>query len=94
MIFCYNELMLEYEIKCVKKDGEGVIQDIGFERDGSVYLISRAIAVSKIKNGSASYYIYNEQKTKVQVYADDFLRSTADSSTYNNLDNLRNCKNY
>jgi len=84
--------MPEYEIKCVVKDENDVIQKIGYEKDGDVYIIDRETAVNRIKNESASFYIYNEQRTKVRVYAKDFLRSTADTTTYNNLDNLRPCK--
>ena len=82
--------MPEYEIKCVVKDKEDVIKKIGYEKDGKVYVITREEAVERINKKTASYYVYKD--TKVHIYAKDFLRSTADKTTYNNLDNLRHCK--
>lgn len=86
--------MPEYEIKCVVKDEDGDITRIGYykpEKD-TVYVIPRETAIAGIESGETSYYTFNEQKTKVNVYAKDFLRSTADETTYNNLDSLRPCK--
>ncbi len=81
--------MVDVEIKNVRKDRHGDITDVGVKGRWERTL---AVAISLIENRTNSFYVMCPQRADVQVRQTPtgrkYLKTTADTTTKNNLDEL------
>ena len=80
------------QITCTRKDEKG---NITYLRNSQGILYSSGEVIRLIKAGLASFFVdVNGARAEVRVagiYPNEYLRTTADTSTRNNLDNLPDC---
>lgn len=84
----------EYEVTCVVKDDDGKIIEIG---SGARLRWAWSDAIDKIENDKAKFYVEVERpRVYVHVVTSKngakHLRTDADGTTKNNLDDLRACR--
>jgi len=73
------------EITHIRKDNSGDITDV----KGTTWQENRATVVRHIDIGIHKYYVEQESpRADVHVYNVKFIRTNADSTSKNNLDNL------
>ena len=79
---------MDRRIKATKKDSAGNIVALGNPGE-SWSPLSKQDILKDIKNGRRSYYVHElPQKVYVKAMSGDSLRTTADKTSRNNLDNL------
>lgn len=84
-----KEQKMSKKITHVRKDRDGVITYIKGSIGGIPFTELTIEAVNNINYGRSSYYVeVVPPKVDVHVYKERYLRSTPDSSSSNNLDNL------
>lgn len=86
--------MSDRRVKGSSKDSDGDITELC--NDSVWGRVSKSSAISHIENGTHSYYTWEESfKSHIHVVqkadGSKYLRSTADSNSKNNLDNLPDC---
>ncbi|MBO0920369.1 DUF3892 domain-containing protein [Cellulomonas sp. zg-ZUI222] len=80
--------MSDYRVTHVRKDWQGNITDLGVKDS---WELSRDVMIKHIEDGANSFYVLCPQRANIRVAQGTyrkFLKTTADSSTKNNLDNL------